>query len=194
MIGGTDDEGLDKLGDGGLDMAERKKRTQVIEGTQGQPEGATPGPSLDSALAALGHDRAWLSALAGTINESYRAVLLGALIAKLMNVALWTELAKHPESFDSELNKVLKGFRFYMRAQYGLSKPRHRPTTQEDRDKQIFEERQRDANLTFGQIGLKHGIGATAARQAYSRHEHRLRLEADAIDWFIAGLKNGSIL
>jgi hypothetical protein len=110
MIVGTDDEGSGELDPRGLDMAERKKRTED------QPEGVAPDLSLDETLAALGHDRAWPSAQGESFAGSHRAVLLGALMAKLMNTTLWTKLAKDPESFDSELKKVFKGFRFYMRA------------------------------------------------------------------------------
>jgi hypothetical protein len=87
----------------------------------------------------------------------------------LLDDQRWQALASTPKKFDAELGKVLARIKRLMKTLYGIQS--HRPVANQERDSRIWEMKQSNPALTFGQIGCKLRISPKVAERAYRNFE-----------------------
>jgi hypothetical protein len=97
------------------------------------------------------------------------------LIKPLTEDSKWRLVASRPGAFAKSLDRVFSRFSLLFKQIYGIAP--HRPTTEKDRDREIFKLRQKGE--TFGQIARSLGISRGMAERAYKRREIALKNETE---------------
>ncbi len=113
------------------------------------------------------HDELCATIESQKITDQYTAFV--SLVEQLGDFKHWRSLAADPKLFKAKLDHKLKCLNRLISLISGVKVPRHRPKTNAERDRRIFELKKR--GLTFGQIAQKEKITARAAGLAYTRHD-----------------------
>jgi hypothetical protein len=162
--------------------AERKRLLDLLVKEIGSPENlARVLPAFESATP---------TQLASILHDAL-SVVWKDMIHALMDSDRWRTLAKTPELFESELDGTLERIRKIMRTEYGVRpKPKHRPTTNTERDRQIH--RLHAEGRSFGEIGLRFKLTAGAAERACARHVQKQADELRGLLEFLFDLQDAA--
>jgi hypothetical protein len=95
----------------------------------------------------------------------------------------WLALAKTPQKFDRELNKIFSELRAYVKQIYGIEA--NRPTKNSARDLRIWDLRQKHLAWSLGQIGKEVGLKPTAVAAALQRQQRRRQQQNAAAGIFL---------